>query len=61
MRWEVHVVCVGEGRGIYRVLVENPEGKRQLGRERDHLVDSGLYGRIILRRIFRKWNMGVWT
>jgi len=22
----------GEGRGVYRVLVENPEGKRPLGR-----------------------------
>jgi hypothetical protein len=23
---------MGEGRGVYRVLVERPEGKRQLGR-----------------------------
>jgi hypothetical protein len=30
-------------------------------RERDHLVDPGVDGRIILRRIFRKWDMGVWT
>jgi len=30
-------------------------------RERDHLGDPGLYGRIILRFIFRKWNVGVWT
>jgi len=28
-------------------------------RERDHLGDPGLDGRIILRRIFRKWNVKV--
>jgi hypothetical protein len=30
-------------------------------RERDRLGDPGLDGRIILRLIFRKWDMGVWT
>jgi hypothetical protein len=30
-------------------------------RERDHFRDTGLDGRIILRRIFRKWDVGVWT
>jgi hypothetical protein len=25
---------MGEGRGVYRLLVGNPEGKRQLGRPR---------------------------
>jgi hypothetical protein len=25
------------------------------------LVDPGIDGRIILRRIFRKWDVGVWT
>jgi len=30
-------------------------------RERDHLGDQGVNGRIILRRIFRKWNVGVWA
>jgi hypothetical protein len=29
--------------------------------ERDHLVDPGLDGRIILRRIFRKWDVEVWA
>jgi hypothetical protein len=28
-------------------------------RERDHRVDPGVDGRIILRWIFRKWDMGV--
>jgi hypothetical protein len=27
-------------------------------RERDHLEDPGAEGRIILRRIFRKWDVG---
>jgi len=30
-------------------------------RERDHLESSGVEGRIILRWIFRKWDVGVWT
>jgi hypothetical protein len=30
-------------------------------RERDHWGDPGVYGRIILRWIFRKWDVGVWT
>jgi hypothetical protein len=32
MIWEVHVVLMGEGRGMYRVLVGKPKGKRPLGR-----------------------------
>ena len=30
-------------------------------RERDHLGDPGVDGRIILRWIFRKWDVGVWS
>jgi hypothetical protein len=30
-------------------------------RERDRLEDTGVDGRIILRWIFRKWNVVVWT
>jgi hypothetical protein len=43
------VVCTGETRNAYRVLVGKPEGKRPLGRPRRR------YG-IILRRIFKKWD-----
>jgi hypothetical protein len=43
---------MGEKRGIYRVLVRKPEGKRPL---------PGVDRMIILRWIFRKWNVGVWT
>jgi len=31
MRWAEHVACRGERRGLYRVLVGKPEGKRPLG------------------------------
>jgi len=30
-------------------------------RERDYLGDPGLDGRIMLRWIFRKWDVRVWT
>ena len=30
-------------------------------RERDHLGDPGVDGRIMLSKIFRKWDVGVWT
>ena len=32
MRWAVHVARMGEGRGVHRVLVGKPEGKRPSGR-----------------------------
>jgi len=32
MRWAGNVGCTGEWRGVYRVLVGRPEGKRPLGR-----------------------------
>jgi len=32
MRWAGHVARMGEDRGVHRVLVGNPEGKRPLGR-----------------------------
>jgi hypothetical protein len=34
MRWAGRVARMGEGRGVYRVLVGRPEGKRPLGRPR---------------------------
>ena len=35
-----HVARMGEGRGVYRVLVGKPEGKRQLGRLRHRWDDN---------------------
>jgi hypothetical protein len=32
MRWAGNVARIGEGRGVYTVLVGKPEGKRPLGR-----------------------------
>ena len=40
MRWAGHVVRMWEGRGMYRVLVGKPEGKRQLGRPRRRWEDN---------------------
>jgi hypothetical protein len=34
MRWAGHVAGMGERRGVHRVLVGKPEGKRPLGRPR---------------------------
>ena len=40
MRWAGHVACMGEGRGVCRVLVGKPEGKRPLGRPRRRWDDN---------------------
>jgi hypothetical protein len=34
MRWARHVTRLGEGRGVYSVLVGKPEGKRPMRRPR---------------------------
>ena len=50
MRCTVHVAHVRRG----EVLLA-------FGRERNHLEDPGIDERIILRWIFRKWDVGAWT
>ena len=50
-KWAEHVIRMGEKRDVYRVLLGNL-------RERDHLEDPGVDGRIILRWSFMKWNGG---
>ena len=40
MRWAGHVACMGERRGVYRVLVGKPEGKKPLGRPRRKWEDN---------------------
>ena len=40
MRWAEHVAYMGEDRGVQRVLVGKPEGKRPLGRPRRRWEDN---------------------
>jgi len=40
MRWAGHVACIGEERGVYRILARKPEGKRPLWRRRRRRVDN---------------------
>ena len=54
MRWAEHVARMGEERGVYRVLVGKPEGRRPLG-------DLGVDGWIILGWISRRWDVSIWT
>ena len=49
MRWAGHVARMAERRGVHKVLVGKPEGKRPLGRPRRRWE-------MIFRWIFRKWE-----
>ena len=40
MGWTGHVASMGEERGVYRVLVGKPEGRKPLGRPRCRWVDN---------------------
>ena len=40
MRWVWYVARMGEERGVYRVLLGKPEGKRPLGRPRRRWVNN---------------------
>jgi hypothetical protein len=40
VRWAEHVARMGEERGVHRVLVRKPEGKRPLGRPRRRWEDN---------------------
>jgi hypothetical protein len=50
-RWAGHVAGMGMRTGVYSILVGKPEGNNHLG---NPCVD----GRIILRWICRKWDVG---
>jgi len=54
MRWVGHVARMGEERGVYRVLVGRPEGRRSLGRPRRRWMDN-------IGWISRRWGVGIWT
>jgi len=40
MRWAGHMARMGEGRGVHRVVVGKPEGKRPMGRPRRRWEDN---------------------
>ena len=40
VRWAAHVARMGEERGVYRVLVGKPDGRRPVGRPRRRCVDN---------------------
>jgi hypothetical protein len=40
IRWAGHVARMAEGRGVYRILVGRPEGKRPLGRPMHRWKDN---------------------
>ena len=40
MRWAGHVVRMGEEKGVYRVLMGKPEGRKPLERPRCRWVDN---------------------
>jgi len=54
MRWAGHVARMGEK----RVCIRSWWGNR---REGDHWEDLGVDGRIMLGRICRRWDVGIWT
>jgi len=54
MRWAGYVAHMGEERGC----IGSWWGNR---REGDHWRDLGVDGRIILERISRMWDVGIWT
>ena len=49
-----HVAHMADRRGVYWVMMGKLEGM-------NHLEDPGIDGRIILRWIVRKWDVGTWT
>jgi len=54
MRWAGHVARMGEERGVYRVFVGKPWGKRPLEKPRRRWEDN-------IKIDLRKWDVGLWT
>jgi hypothetical protein len=43
-----------KGRGVYRGLVEKPDGKRPLGRPKRRRKDN-------IKMDIQEWDVGIWT
>ena len=56
MRWAEHVARMGERRGVYRVLMGKPEGKRKLERPRRRWEDNI---KMDLQEEGRVWGYGL--
>ena len=56
-RWAGHVARMGERRGVYRVLVGKPEGKRPVGAPRCRWEDNI---KMDLQEIVRAWTGLIW-
>jgi hypothetical protein len=54
MRWAGHVACMGDRRGVYRVLVGKPEGMRPLGRPRRRWEDH-------IKMYLKEVGCGAWN
>ena len=54
VRWAGHVARMGERRGVYRVLVGRPEGKRPLGRPWRRWEDN-------IKMDIQEVGCGAWT
>ena len=58
MRWAGHVARMDEERGVYRVLVGKPEGRRPLGRPRRRWVElNDLYSSPNIVRVIKSRRM----
>ena len=55
MRWAGHVAHMSEERGVYRVLLGKPEGKRPLGRPRRRWVDNIRMDLQKVGRVYMDW------
>ena len=54
MRWVGQLAHMGERRGVYRVLVGKPKGKRPLGRPRRRREDT-------IKMDLQEVGCGIWT
>jgi hypothetical protein len=54
IKWTGHVARMGEMKGVYRVLVGKPEGKRPFGRPRCRWEDN-------IKMDLQEVGWGIWT